>query len=166
MGDAGALAIVHVRSWQATYRGQVPQNYLDGLDPAQRKQGWEQWIRSDQPPWGTTVLEHDTDGVVGLINVAPSRDSDTDPLTVGEVIAVYLLPEHWGHGGGRVLMNDGRRRMADAGCRDAVLWVLETNHRARRFYEADGWQADGSIKTDDSRGFPMREIRYRRHIAA
>lgn len=161
-----ALATVHVRTWQVAYRGHAPQDYLDGLDPIQRQPGWDTWIRSDQPPMGTAVLEDDVAGVIGFINVAPSRDADTDPLVVGEVIALYLLPEHWGHGSGRLLMDDGLRRLAEANCRDAVLWVLEANHRARRFYEAGGWQADGSVKTDDSRGFPMREVRYRRHVAA
>jgi RimJ/RimL family protein N-acetyltransferase len=166
VSDAEALATVHVRAWQAAYRGQVPQDYLDGLDPAQRWQGWAQWVSTDQPPLGTSVLEHDVDGVIGLINVAHSRDPDTDPLMVGEVVAVYLLPGHWGEGGGRTLMHDGLRRMAEAGCRDAVLWVLESNQRARRFYEVGGWKADGSAKTDDSRGFPCREVRYRRRIEA
>jgi GNAT superfamily N-acetyltransferase len=158
--------MVHVRTWQAAYRGQVPQEYLDTLDPAQRRQGWEQLIRNDHPPAGTLVLHHHTDGVIGFINVSPSRDPDTDPLAVGEVKAIYLLPAHWGRGGGSMLMNAGLRRLADAGYREAVLWVLETNQRARRFYEANGWHADGSVKADDSRGFCLVELRYRHHHLA
>jgi hypothetical protein len=42
-----------------------------------------------------------------------------------------------------------------------ALWVLETNTRARRFYESGGWRADGSSKTANSRGFPLVEVRYR-----
>ncbi|WP_430787700.1 hypothetical protein [Actinoplanes sp. G11-F43] len=44
----------------------------------------------------------------------------------------------------------------------AILWVLESNARARRFYEAAGWVPDGAVKVDSSRGFPMREVRCRR----
>ncbi|MFC0006158.1 GNAT family N-acetyltransferase [Micromonospora siamensis] len=162
--DAEALAVVHIRSWQEAYRGKVPQDYLDQLDPTQRRQGWRDWIREDRPPAGTLVLVHDTDGVIGLVNVSPSRDPDTDPDLVGEIQALYLLPEHWGRGAGRLLMAAGVRRLANAGYRELVLWVLETNDRARRFYEADGWRADGSRKTDDSRGFPYVEVRYRRRV--
>jgi GNAT superfamily N-acetyltransferase len=167
VSDAEALAVVHVRTWQAAYREDVPREYLDALDPARRRQGWEHWIRNDQPPAGTLVLHHHTDGVIGFINVSPSRDPDTDPLVVGEVKAIYLLPAHWRRGGGRMLMNAGLRRLADADYHEAILWVLETNQRARHFYEASGWHADGSVKTDDSRGFPLVEVRYRHHgIAA
>ena len=30
-GDASAVALVHVRSWQAGYRNLLPDEYLDGL---------------------------------------------------------------------------------------------------------------------------------------
>lgn len=159
--DAEALAAVHVRTWQVAYRGKVPQDYLDRLDPSQRVQGWRQWLQRDQAPAGILLLEHSVDGVVGFINVSPSRDSDTDPESVGEAKSVYLLPEYWGRGAGRMLMEAGLRRLKEAGYEEVVLWVLDSNRRARRFYEAGGWRADGSTKTDESRGFPLVEVRYR-----
>ena len=163
--DAGALAVVHVRSWQEAYHGKVPQEYLDQLDPAGREQGWREWIQQDRAPAGTLVLEHNRDGVIGLVNVSPSRDTDTDPRLVGEVQALYLLPEFWGQGAGRLLMDAAVHRLVRAGYREIILWVLETNGRARRFYEAAGWRADGSMKTDDSRGFPYVEVRYRHTVS-
>jgi RimJ/RimL family protein N-acetyltransferase len=42
------------------------------------------------------------------------------------------------------------------------LWVLDANARARRCYERAGWAPDGTEMTDDSRGFAIREVRYRR----
>ncbi|MEV0895207.1 GNAT family N-acetyltransferase [Actinoplanes sp. NPDC049802] len=161
MDDAGALAVVHVRTWQEAYRGKVPQEYLDQLDPSQRREGWLRWLQSDHAPAVTLVLEHEVDGVVGFVNVSPSRDPDTDPQLVGEIKAIYLLPEYWGHGAGRLLMEAGLHRLEKAGYSEVVLWVLDTNDRARRFYEAGGWRVDGSSKTDESRGFPLAEVRYR-----
>jgi hypothetical protein len=35
-GDAMEVAKVHVRSWQAAYRGLVPDSYLDALRPEDR----------------------------------------------------------------------------------------------------------------------------------
>ena len=160
--DAAALADVHVRTWRVVYRGQVPQPYLDQLDPSRRREEWRQGIEENRPPVETLVLEHDVDGIVGFVHVAPSRDSDTDPQTVGEIQALYVLPTYWGRGAGRTLMEAGLRRLADGGRHEAILWVLESNVRARRFYETGNWVADGSSKRDDSRGFPLVEIRYRR----
>ena len=50
----------------------------------------------------------------------------------------------------------GRKR---GPCR-AVLWVLEQNERARRFYDSDGWQADGAMQEDDSGGRKLMALRY------
>ena len=38
-GDAPDLGLVHVRAWQAAYRGQMPDDYLDGLRPEERAAG-------------------------------------------------------------------------------------------------------------------------------
>ncbi len=45
---------------------------------------------------------------------------------------------------------------------EATLWVLDRNDRARQFYEAGGWHADGATKVEDGPGFPIAEVRYRR----
>jgi ribosomal protein S18 acetylase RimI-like enzyme len=160
VNDVEALADVHVRTWREAYSGKVSQQYLDQMDPSRRQHGWRQ-IPQDPGPAATLVAEDESDGVVGFIRVSPSRDPDTVAELVGEVQALYLLPEHWGHGVGQLLMEAGLRRLAEGGYREILLWVLATNDRARRFYEAGGWRADGSTKTDDSRGFPLFEIRYR-----
>jgi len=39
--DAPALGRVHVRAWQAAYRGQMPDDYLEGLRAEERAAGWE-----------------------------------------------------------------------------------------------------------------------------
>ncbi|BAL87772.1 putative GCN5-related N-acetyltransferase [Actinoplanes missouriensis 431] len=153
--DADMLAVVQTRTSQQAYRGVMPDHHLARLDPARRSRVWRQLIESDVFPAGTLVLEHESDGVAGFINVAAHPDG------VGEVRAVYVLPEHWGSGAGRLLMAAGLQRLADAGYREVVLWVLEANERARRFYQAGGWFADGATKTDDSRGTPLVAVRYR-----
>jgi GNAT superfamily N-acetyltransferase/catechol 2,3-dioxygenase-like lactoylglutathione lyase family enzyme len=160
--DAAALGVVHVRSWQVAYRGQVPQEHLDRLDPRQRRLGWLRWLQDNPPPAAVLVAQDGSGEVVGFVNVAPSRDEDTDPRLVGEVQAVYVLPEHWGQGTGRLLMEAALRRLRVYGYREVTLWVLASNERARRFYEAGGWRPDGATKTDASRGFPLTEVRYRR----
>jgi ribosomal protein S18 acetylase RimI-like enzyme len=61
-------------------------------------------------------------------------------------------------------MSAALAELARGGYQHATLWVLDTNARARRFYDAAGFRPDGAEKTDDSRGFPVTEIRYRRSL--
>ena len=162
--DAGQIAVIHVRSWQAAYRGLLPQEFLDQLDPAQRL---DRWKRALEPPGqvrGATLIIGSGDSLAGFVNVGPTRDDDDDPARVGEVRAIYLLPAAWGQGLGRDLMAAGLERLADLGFEQATLWVLDSNARARRFYEAGGWCADGAVKDDDRPGLVLPETRYRRPL--
>jgi len=164
--DAGQIALVHVRSWQGAYRGLIPQAFLDGLDVAQRTRTWERALAETDNPRAGVLVADDGGSVVGFVGYFPSRDPDADPDLIGEIGAIYLLPGAWGTGIGRRLMEAALGRLAGAGFTQVTLWVLDANDRARRFYEAGGWSADGAAKQDDSRGFPLSEVRYRRSLSS
>ena len=162
--DAEQIAVVHVRSWQGAYRGLLPQDYLDGLDPADRVERWRRILeRGDWPAAGTIVAVRDG-RVSGFAAFGPTRDADAGQVRVGEVNAIYVLPEAWGTGLGRALMTAALSRLAAAGGQEATLWVLEANARARRFYACAGWAADGCVKHQDVAATPVSELRYRRPL--
>jgi ribosomal protein S18 acetylase RimI-like enzyme len=165
VADASQIAVVHVRSWQGAYRGLLPQAYLDGLDPAERVGRWERSLAEAANDGGNGVLVADASGtLLGFAGYAPSRDGDADPARVGEIDAIYLLPSAWGKGLGRRLMGAALTRLAEAQFDRVTLWVLDSNVRARRFYEAGGWLADGARKIEESRGFPIAQVRYKRSL--
>lgn len=162
--DAPDIATVHVQSWQSAYAGLVPQGYLDGFDPADRLELWQHAVRTaDWPRSGVLV------GVVGGVlsgfsGFGATRDADGDPHRVGEVFAIYLHPGAWDKGLGQSLMTGTVASLAAAGYRQATLWVLEANARARQFYAKGGWVEDGAVAQDNSHGFAISEVRYRRHL--
>ena len=51
------------------------------------------------------------------------------------------------------------------GSREALVWVLEGNERARRFYEAAGCTLDPVGKTIRIADADLLEVRYRRPLA-
>ena len=160
-GDAAAIAVVHVLSWQAAYEGLVPQDYLDGLDPARRRGLWDVVLAEGAWPRSGVLVAEIEDRVAGFAAFRPARDEDLDPSLIAEITALYLVPQAWGSGTGRQLMTSALDVLAHAGYRESALWVLDTNARARRFYESAGWRPDGTVKNDGSLGFLLTEIRYR-----
>ena len=162
--DVPEIAVVHVRSWQAAYRGLLPQAFLDGLDPAQRTGQWEQVLSAAGWCNGETLVADAGGHLSGFVSYGPARDDDADSRRAGEIYAIYLMPAVWDEGIGRQLMEAALGHLGEAGFDRVILWVLDSNARARRFYEAGGWQADGAAKRDDSFGVPMTEVRYRRSL--
>jgi GNAT superfamily N-acetyltransferase len=157
--DAIAIADVHVRSWQAAYRGIVVDAVLESLKPEDRVSDLRGWLSS--PGW--YVLE-DRGGTIGFANAGRSRDEGASPA-VAEVTTFYLDPTQWRRGGGRVLLERVLADLRGDGFLTATLWVLEDNERGRRFYEALGWTTDGGRKTVDLGPQTLTEIRYRRDLA-
>jgi GNAT superfamily N-acetyltransferase len=161
--DADAIAAVHLRTWQVAYRGLIPDDVLDSFE-------LDEWTanrrrRLADPGIHTFVAE--TDGTVcGFVSVGPSRDDDM--IGEGELYALYVEPERWGHGLGRALHAAGIDTLGDLGFREAALWVLEANERARRFYERAGWALDEPacklLPSGMARG--LTEVRYRRKLSA
>ena len=47
--DASTVAELHVATWKATYKGVLPDNFLDGLTPAMRLPMWRDAIEYGEP---------------------------------------------------------------------------------------------------------------------
>lgn len=158
--DAEAIARVHVYGWQEAYAGLLPDDFLAGLGRTldRRRDFWEGLARSLSRRDAFFVAEVGGE-IVGFAHGGHSRDHPDE--NVGEVTAIYLRRAHWGRGIGRRLFAAVVDRLREAGFEEAILWVLDTNARARRFYEAAGWEADGSEKVETLGDLELREVRYR-----
>jgi GNAT superfamily N-acetyltransferase len=156
--DAHDVARVHVRSWQAAYRGLIAQEYLDSLTPevwASRYTFGRMGIRLP-----STLVAVDGATICGLATTGLCRDEDLSNF--GELIAIYVDPAYMRAGVGRLLITAARERLRGVGVIAASLWVLDGNLRARRFYERDGWRFDGTRRTRTYGNARVEEVRYRR----
>lgn len=146
LDDAGAIARVHVRSWQVGYAGLLAGDQLEGPSEAQRDAMWRELL-SDLGGLIVFVAAHD-DAIVGFCTVAaPSRDADAAG-DVAEIGALYVDPSAWRTGAGRALMAEALRPLHAGPWREVTLWVMSGNERAHRFYERFGFTADGAQRSD------------------
>ena len=155
--DVDDLGRVHVRAWQGAYRGVMPDDYLDALDPNERAAMWAEFLDRPQPDQRLHVVTADA-GVVGFACFGTCRDSEDAAL--GELYAINLDPSHWGRGLGRRLLSEVVHELAAFGDA-AVLWVVPENARARGLYESAGWVDDGGRRHDEVLGARVDEMRYR-----
>ncbi len=166
VGDAEAIAAVHVDGWRVGYRGQLPDQLLDSLEPQQRVPRWTQSLQtSTWPTSGTLVVEDQAHVIVGFAHLMATRDPDQDPARVCEVAGFYIAPTMWRRGVGRLLMDTAISHMQTAGYVAATLWVLQGNGRAIDFYRALGFQPDHHSKDDVVEdGFPVTDLRLARAL--
>lgn len=161
--DAAAIAGVRVASWRATYAGLVPDAILARMDVA-RDEAWITDRIEHEGGRGTLVVEDGDGRVAGYAMTSACEDEDAAGL--GEVQAIYLAPDARGHGLGRPLLEAAVGRLHEAGFGTVVLWVLDGNAPARRFYERAGFVGDGARRSLDFDGTAVDEIRYRRAATA
>jgi len=157
--DAAAIAAVHVRTWQGAYEHVFGAERLAGLDADRRRLGWERALSERSDEEDVFVAEEDGE-VVAFASSGPARDEPGE----GELYAIYALPEAWGSSAGPALMEEVLAALRGRGYRESVLWVLEDNPRARRFYEREGWTLDAAEwgrKVEPHLGVDVAEVRYR-----
>jgi GNAT superfamily N-acetyltransferase len=162
--DAADLAQVHVLAWQGAYRGQLPDAHLENLSVERLTGFWRTTVEAQPDSGQMCLVLTQGERLTGFAQLGPSRDADASGRT-GELEAINLRPESWGAGGGQLLMAASLSWLRVAGFDRATLWVLTTNERARRFYEAGGWTADEREKADQIGGARIVEVRYARELA-
>ena len=156
--DAPAVANVHVRSWQVGYQGLMPAAALAELRAEDRAARYT--FHRTGPDDPATFVAVDTDeSIRGFVTLGPCPDDE--PSNVGQLWALYVDPDFWGRGVGKVLITLARSRLVDLGFDEAVLWVLRGNERAERFYRQDGWVSEDVIRSDVVWGVRVEEKRYR-----
>ena len=134
-GDAPAIARVRVDSWRSTYRGIMPDAYLDGMQVEASTALWDRVLTAGPNTTCVFVAERGSD-VVGF--AAGNRLVELKHGFDAELTAIYLRPEFQGAGLGRQLTGAVAEALRANGATGLVAWVIAANKRARRFYESLG----------------------------
>lgn len=171
LDDARGIAVVHVDSWRAAYRGLLADDLLAGLQVEHRTKNWTRWLTTSLAGLPTDssanvhhrllVAEEPRRGIIGWTAFGAGRDDGYEQ--VGELAALYVHPDYWSRRIGHALLTRAEKELRSAGWQQAYLWVLRGNSRAIRFYERHGWQSDGGEKTvETADGHRFDELRHYR----
>ncbi len=149
---------MRVETWKHAYAHVFSETQLATISEEDDAERFARGLEQPRPRAARLVATSGKE-VVGLAISGPERTAE-DP-TLGELFMIYVLPGAWGAGAGRMLMRETLARLRMEGFVQAVLWVIDDNPRARRFYELAGWHADGAVKDEEWLGTTIREVRYR-----
>ena len=155
--DAGPISRVHVDSWRTTYEGIVPAEYLKGLSYRDRESRWNEILTTGLPASRIFVAATESGGVVGFAHGGPEREGNATYR--GELYVIYLVQEHQNRGLGRQLVSTVAQSLLLDGLSSILVWVLDDNRRACRFYESMGGERFGR-KTVAVGGRDLVEVSY------
>ena len=152
--DSGVIEEVRLATWRVAYRDVMPADFLAGLEVRPEIVRNRADALASGRVTGRVAVRDD---VRGFALYGPSRDEDVPGMEV------YVLPEEFSTGMGRALMASAVEDLASSGHREAGLWVLAANARARRFYERFGFSLSGRSKMLPDP--PLEEVHYRMDLA-
>jgi GNAT superfamily N-acetyltransferase len=150
--DVAAMARMHMRSWEETYRGVMPDHVLD--DPglvAARERFWTTVLTDERFRASRAVLAERDGSVIGVALAGPTQDPELKGMM--HLYVLYVLAAEHGSGAGSALLD-----AVLAPQEPATLWVADPNPRAQAFYRKHGFVADGTVQIEDG----VREIRMMR----
>ena len=124
----------HEASWDATIGAIVGRSLGELASFADRVTRFREGIDEPPPHTGAWVGERDGE-IVGIAVRAGAELRD-----------LYVVPEAWGSGMAKELMEAALADIRADSSAEALLWVGEENARARRFYEREGWMQSGETR--------------------
>ncbi|MDR3206721.1 MAG: GNAT family N-acetyltransferase [Oscillospiraceae bacterium] len=153
---AEELGAVHAASWRAAYRGLVPDAFLDTLTAERRTVA----LRAALPLSRDEFYLFRAEGAAAGAAILGACRSGGG----GELHALYFLPVWWGTPHTGAAMAFCLARLAALGHGAAILWTLEDNPRARRFYEKHGFALTGEREIIQL-GAPLWMVKMARSLA-
>ena len=130
--DATGVTKVQVDSWRTTFKGIVPDDFLNNLSYDKREPIWKRAIIENN----LYIAEDENGHVIGFSAGGKERTGNYKTY-LGELYTIFILKEHQGKGLGRSLVKLVVDDLKRNNLNSMVIWVIKENP-ACQFYEALG----------------------------
>lgn len=152
INDVEALAVILVKSFRTAFADIISSETIDRCsDEENCRKMFEAICASGEGQFYIAELDGRPCGELYW------RDGD-ELKNAAEIVAIHSLPESWGCGVGKAMVQAALDEIKDAGKKLVYLRAFKENRRARRFYEKNGFVWDGSERVSEFDG--AVEVRY------
>jgi GNAT superfamily N-acetyltransferase len=154
MGDAPAMAAVGVAAWRPAYASVLSAESLAKKSVEASIDCWRAALCRNDPSV-THLIARRSGRTIGVASVGAARDEDVD-FEWSELRMMAIHPDAWGTGAGSALHDHCLLRLTACGYRNAYLWLVTADIRARTFYANRGWREDAQRRVDAFRAARRR----------
>ena len=134
--DVKSIARVLIDTRRASNRDQLPKAYLAGLSYEKAENEYRQAVTQPEPNQITLVAQLENGAVTGFVNGKPTPDAPGANSV--EMKELYIEESSQRKGIGEALITHFMAVALRNNVQQVHVWVLSSNHGARRFYEKFG----------------------------
>jgi GNAT superfamily N-acetyltransferase len=162
--DAVEVARIQTVTWRTAYRSVLPADVLDEWDDAAATEAWRTAIATPPTPAHGVLVAIERNTVVGFAAYGPAELADgeqPDPAGPTSEVATLLVEPRWGRRGhGSRLLAAVVDLTRATGAARLTAWLPEADEVSAGFYESAGWAREGWVRTLETGGDPLREVRW------
>ncbi|MFD4675363.1 GNAT family N-acetyltransferase [Lentzea sp. NPDC058450] len=163
--DLQEIVRIHRETWRLAYAELLPKDVLDTLDA---DEAWSLAVHS-----GAVLKATEGEWTVGFVVASKAPDEEVakadgslpDDADTTALVSVLVEPRWGRRGHGTRLVAEAGRRLQETGASRGIAWIPEADKASKSFYERLGWTGDGTVRTLDAGGRPLREIRVSGELA-
>ena len=144
LGDEETMAYILIESWKAGFKDILNADILQRFTQIDKVTAMFRHLLEQNKGNGYLLKIEGEPHCIAWWDA--TRENDMPGYA--ELICIHSLQNQWRKGFGSKMMDRVLSDIANAGYSKVMLWVFEDNVRARRFYEAHGFETKGKSKSN------------------
>ena len=152
--DIEQIVDINIKDWKKVYKGIIDDEILDNLNREEKIKKWREHYNI-----GNVIVAEENGTILGYCRYddnAIYENTDID----SEIIAIYVDCDKLGNGIGRTLIEYVKKDLRNKNKTKMVIWCLEKNQNARKFYEKMGGNLLSDEKYFEKEGRKYKEVGY------
>ena len=136
ISDSGALARFYHDVWDTAFPDMtLPDEFINSITLEERQRKWNESLLKETE--NTLVIVNEDREIIGVSSFETCAPDDKICYE-SEIVSIYIHPDYQNQGLGKMLFEAMLNLIQQAGFNNTMLWSVETNVRAHKFYEKIG----------------------------
>lgn len=152
--DIGQIVDINIKDWKKEYKGIIDDEILNNLNKQEKIKKWRKNYNK-----GNVIVAEKNGTILGYCRYDDSAVYENTDID-SEIIALYVDCDKLGNGIGRKLVEYVKDDLKNKNKTKMVIWCLEKNLNARKFYEKVGGNLISDQKYFEKEGKKYKEVGY------
>ena len=152
--DIEQIVDINIKDWKKVYKGIISDEILYNLDRNKKIEKWKKHYNM-----GNVIVAEQNGKLLGYCRYDDNSIYENIDID-SEIIAIYVDCDNLGNGVGRKLLEYVMRDLKNKNKTKMIIWCLEKNENARKFYEKVGGKLVNDEKYFEIEGQKYKEVGY------